>query len=106
MTAGGRRSSRPITRSSAWISDVGTGETVRIDPLNGDVEHRAERVQGSLASGPEAAWVLDLERLYRIGVDDSVSGPVELPYEDGGSFDNPMAFDGTSLWILVRESDE
>ncbi|HEX6401302.1 MAG TPA: adenylate/guanylate cyclase domain-containing protein [Actinomycetota bacterium] len=89
-----------------WISDVGTGETVRIDPLNGDVEHRAERVQGSLTSGPDAAWVLDLERLYRVGVDDSVSGPVELSYEDSGSFDNPMVFDGASLWILVRESDE
>ncbi|HEX6400888.1 MAG TPA: hypothetical protein VF108_10535, partial [Actinomycetota bacterium] len=89
-----------------WIADIGSGETVRIDPLNGEVEHRAERVQGNLTAGPEAAWALDLERLYRIGVDDSVVGPVELPYVDAGSFDNPIVFDGKSLWVAVRAGNE
>lgn len=72
-----------------WISDIGTGETVRIDPSNGEVEHRAERVQGNLTAGPGAAWAVDLERLYRIGDDESVRGPVELEYTDGGCTTTP-----------------
>jgi hypothetical protein len=86
---------------SLWVSDSGTAEVVRIDPLTGDVEHRAERVQGNLTAGADAAWALDLERLYRIGEDDSVGEPAELPYSDAGSFGNPLFFDGRWLWVAV-----
>jgi hypothetical protein len=87
-----------------WVSDAGPGLIVQIDAARAEVERRIE-AYGLVTSGDDEVWVLDLDRLYRIDEEGTVTGPLELPYVDGGHFGNPTAYGAGSVWIAVRPED-
>jgi class 3 adenylate cyclase len=87
-----------------WVSDAGPGWIVQIDAARGEVVRKVD-AYGLVTSGDEEVWVLDLDRLYRIDEEGAITGPLELPYVDGGHFGNPTAYGAGSVWIAVRPED-
>jgi class 3 adenylate cyclase/streptogramin lyase len=104
VESGSQPDSVASSEASVWVSDAGPGEVIQFDAANGDVVRRPP-TYGLLTSGDHEVWVLDLDRLYRIDEEGTITGPLELPYVDGGHFGNPTAYGAGSVWIAVRPED-
>jgi hypothetical protein len=104
VESGSQPDSVASSEGSVWVSDAGPGEVIQFDAANGDVVGRPP-IYGLLTSGDHSVWVLDLDRLYRIDEEGTITGPLELPYVDGGHFGNPTAYGAGSVWIAVRPED-
>jgi class 3 adenylate cyclase len=97
--------SEPVSIASngdgVWLADAGAFETLQIDPASGDIVDRPETA-GFLTATEDSVWAVDLHEVTRVDEDGEITGRVELPYADAGSWYNPAVYGGGAVWMAVR----
>jgi len=87
-----------------WLADWGPDKTLQIDPSNGDVIDRPETA-GNLIATEDGVWALKLQVLTRVSNEGEITGRIELPYADDGSWFNQGTYGDGAVWIGVRPQE-